>query len=93
MTDVTEVIETKYFTKQLEKVPATIKLKVFQWIFAVSEKGIAEVSKSKGYHDEPLKGVRLGQRSVRINRSYRLIYREIESRIIIELLEIHKHDY
>lgn len=90
---VTEVLGTKYFEKQLARVPDYIRQKVMLWIFLVELQGIDEVSKSKGYHDEPLKGVRYGQRSVRINRSYRLIYIVIEERILIELLEIHKHDY
>lgn len=55
--------------------------------------GLGEVMKSPGFHDEPLKGDRKGQRSVRMNKSYRLIYHVIQDRIHIELLEVHKHDY
>lgn len=61
--------------------------------FRSRREGIWEVMKSPGYHDEPLKGDRRGQRSVRLNKAYRLIYRIIENRIHIELLEVHKHDY
>ncbi len=93
MNIITEVQGTKFFEKQLARVPDHIRQKVMLWIFLVENEGIDQVSKSKGYHDEPLKGVRYGQRSVRINRSYRLIYRVIEGKILIELLEIHKHDY
>ena len=49
--------------------------------------------KSPGFHDEPLKGERKGQRSVRMNRAYRLIYRVIADRVHVELLEVHKHEY
>jgi toxin HigB-1 len=59
----------------------------------VETNGLAQVMKSPGFHDEPLRGERKEQRSVRINKSYRLIYRVIEDRIHIELLEVHKHDY
>jgi len=46
------------------------------WIFQVESIGINEVRKILGYHDEPLKGDRQGQRSVRLSRSYRAFYVE-----------------
>ncbi len=89
----TKVSRSRNFEKQLSKVPDFIRKKVIFWIFLVETKGLAEVMKSSGFHDEPLKGTRRGQRSVRMNRAYRLIYREIENRIHIELLEVTKHAY
>ena len=59
----------------------------------VETSGLAKVMKSPGFHDEPLKGERKGQRSVRMNKAYRLIYHVIKDRVHIELLEVHKHDY
>ncbi|MBX2986339.1 MAG: hypothetical protein KF802_00445 [Bdellovibrionaceae bacterium] len=82
----------KRFLKQMERVPVFIREKAQMWMFAVKTAGLAEVAKSPGYHDEPLQGLRAGQRSVRLNRAYRLIYRVIDSSRI-RLLEIHKHDY
>ncbi len=89
----TQVTTTKNFEKQLQKVPDFIRKKVIFWIFLVENNGLLEVMKSPGYHDEPLKGDRKGQRSVRMNRAYRLIYHVIKNQIHIELLEVHKHDY
>lgn len=89
----TKVSRSRNFDKQLEKVPDFIRKKVIFWIFLLESKGLTEVMKSPGFHDEPLKGLRRGQRSVRMNRSYRLIYRVIEDRIHIELLEVNKHEY
>lgn len=89
----TRVSRSKRFDEQLEKVPSYIKDKVLFWIFSVELKGLSQVSRSRGLHDEPLKGSRNGQRSVRMNRSYRLIYRMLEGWVHIELLEVHKHDY
>jgi len=62
---------------------------------AVEEDGMAEVRKLKGFHDEPLKGDRKGQRSVRLNKAYRAIYRETSSDEIeiAEVLEVNKHEY
>jgi toxin HigB-1 len=89
----TKVSGTKRFEKELKKVPDFIRKKVIFWIFMVETNGMAEVMKSPGFHDEPPKGERKGQRSVRMNKAYRLIYRVIEDRVHIELLEVHKHEY
>lgn len=89
----TKVSRSKNFEKQLGKIPNFIRKKVIFWIFLVESKGLAEVMRSPGFHDEPLKGLRLGQRSVRMNKAYRLIYRMIEDRVHIELLEVNKHEY
>jgi toxin HigB-1 len=89
----TKISRGRTFEKQMRNVPDFIRNKVIFWIFLVESNGLAEVMRSPGFHDEPLKGVRRGQRSVRINRAYRLIYRMIDDRVHIELLEINKHDY
>jgi proteic killer suppression protein len=54
-----------------------------------------EMRKCKGFHDEPLKGKRQGQRSVRLNKAYRAIYVEHETGEVelIEVLEVSKHEY
>lgn len=69
--------------------------KVLAWAQSVELKGLREIRKLPGYHDEPLKGVRLGQRSILLNIAYRAIYTEEQdgtiSLIIIE--EVNKHEY
>ena len=81
--------------KQLRKLPKHIYEKLLSWARAVRKKGIHEVRKSKGFHDEPLKGKRLGQRSVRLSLHYRAIYRETKDGICLMIIveEVHKHDY
>lgn len=55
---------------------------------------MAETRKIKGYHDEALQGDRWGQRSIRLNRSYRAIYTEEKGVIhLIIILEVNKHEY
>lgn len=47
-----------------------------------------------GYHDEPLKGARVGQRSIRLNRAYRAIYVIKNDGIEFgSVEEVNKHDY
>lgn len=89
----TRITFTRKFEKQLDKVPENIRIKAQAWIWSAKEAGLRITQQSPGLHDEPLKGGRAGQRSVRLNRYYRLIYRIIEKQIHIELLEVHKHEY
>ena len=55
----------------------------------------SKVPAAGGFHDEPLKGKRQGQRSVRLNRAYRAIYVERGTGAVelIEVLEVNKHEY
>jgi proteic killer suppression protein len=59
--------------KQLRKVPRHIQYNLMIWVTAVELDGVEAVRKVPGYHDEPLKGDRTGQRSIRLSRSYRAI--------------------
>lgn len=85
----------KFAAKQMDRLPAQIREAVYLWKESVEYLGLPEVRRSKGYHDEPLRGQRSGQRSVRLNRSYRLIYEEIEQgeTHIVGVQEINKHEY
>ena len=78
--------------KQLRKIPDHIQRKFQTWAAAVEEDGMRKLP---GFHDEPLKGVRQGQRSVRLNRAYRAIYVERTSGQIelVEVIEVNKHEY
>ncbi len=80
--------------KNIHKIPLPIKKKLFTWVAAVEEKGLNEVRKIPGYHDELLKGDRQGQRSIRLNKQWRAIYRIINEKIEFVLIEeVTPHDY
>lgn len=80
--------------KELRRLPIHIQEKAEKWALDVEEYGLEKVRQLPGLHDEPLKGNRLGQRSIRLSKSYRLIYVVFEETIIVvTVLEIHKHDY
>lgn len=86
---------SKTAEQDLKKVPTYIAVKLFEWIEAVSHEGLLEVRKIRGFHDEPLKGRRKGQRSIRLSKSYRAIY-EIgvgDQMELVEIVEVNKHDY
>ena len=81
-------------TKYLRKIPLPIRKKLFTWVAAVEERGLNEMRKIPGYHDEPLKGDRQGQRSIRLNRQWRAIYRIINKKIeFVFIEEVTPHDY
>jgi toxin HigB-1 len=81
--------------KGLRHVPEQIASKLRTWIDAVEHVGLEEVRKRPGYHDEPLHGDRRGQRSIRLNRSWRAIYVVLsDGRIeFVEVREVNKHEY
>lgn len=85
---------SKKALKNLLKTPMPLKKKLYTWVAAVEERGIAEVRKIPGYHDEPLKGDRLGQRSIRLSIQWRAIYKIINDKIEFILIdEVTPHDY
>ena len=80
------------FTRWL---PEHIIQKLHFWACRIEMIGLEETRKIKSFHDEPLKGNRSGQRSIRLNRSYRAIYEvdEREKTILVIVVEVHKHGY
>ncbi|HMI88636.1 MAG TPA: type II toxin-antitoxin system mRNA interferase toxin, RelE/StbE family [Polyangiaceae bacterium] len=85
---------SKQAEKQLRKVPDHIKVNLMIWVAAVELDGVEEVRKVPGYHDEPLKGSRAGQRSIRLSRSYRAVYEMKNDALrFVSVEEVSKHDY
>ena len=81
--------------KELRTVPRHIALKLMAWVEAVETEGLEEVRKVPGYHDEPLSGPRRGERSIRLSRAYRAIYRVAQDGFgeIVKVDEVSKHGY
>ncbi len=89
-----QIILCRSLKKQLEIVPENVYRKYLYWIDLLETIGLREARKYKGFHDERLSGDRKGQRSVRLSRAYRAIYREVgTSYEIIEIIEVNKHEY
>jgi len=81
--------------KDLEKLPRHIVRKLLSWVLDVENRGLEAVRLIPGFHDEALRGTRKGQRSIRLNRSYRAIYEiQTDGTIeFVEILEVNKHEY
>lgn len=90
-----KIVLTHKAQKDLRKLPRNIVESFYNWTVTVEKIGLEKTRKIPGYHDEPLHGKRAGQRSIRLNRSYRAFYIIDESGKIqiVQVLEINKHNY
>jgi toxin HigB-1 len=97
-----DVRVTRRAEKELRSAPIHIQQKFQLWVEAIGKFGLENVRKVPGYHDEPLKGTRKGQRSVRLSRAYRAIYevlteevdgKQIKTMRFVSVEEISKHKY
>jgi proteic killer suppression protein len=86
---------SKLARKQLKKLPRHIIENLAAWVDDVENRGLEEVRKIPGYHDEPLHGDRRGQRSIRLSQAYRAIYiiRDDKDVEFISVEEVSKHGY
>ena len=84
--DVYKVVLTKSARQDLLKVPSYIARNLLAWVDEVENMGIITARKVPGYHDEPLKGQRLGQRSIRLSKAYRAIY-TLDKEVRLRLLQ------
>ncbi len=88
------VVITPSAKKVLRKVPVYIALKLQDWIEDVESRGLEEVRKIPGYHDEPLTGELKGYRSIRLSRAYRAYYRIIDGKVrFVSIERVDKHEY
>lgn len=81
--------------KHLKSVPGHVATKLLFWVNEVQKHGLDEARKYPGFHDEPLKGKRRGQRSIRLSRAYRAVYviRRDASMEFVSVEEVTKHEY
>jgi len=79
----------------LRVAPRHVAAKLLYWLDEVERNGLEETRKQPGFHDEPLKGRRAGQRSIRSSRAYRAIYdiRRDGAVTFVQVEEVSKHDY
>jgi proteic killer suppression protein len=86
---------TRRANRDLLKLPLNIAVKFEQWKSIVEEEGLTGIQKINGFRDHALRGDREGQRSSSLSRSWRVIYQvdHLNEEILVEVLEINKHEY
>lgn len=89
------VFITKKAQKDLKNAPKHIQIQFGYWVKEIELDGYFSIQKTKGFRDHSLNGDRKGQRSSSLSRSWRVIYTldENTNQIIVEVLEVNKHDY
>ena len=93
-----DMIKTVMLSKQAEKdlrsAPRHIAVKLQDWVEDVKDRGIEEVRKIPGYHDEPLRGRLDAFRSIRLSKGYRAYYRVMRNEIeFVRVERVDKHVY
>ncbi len=90
-----EVVIASPAKKQLSRVPVHVAVKLGAWIRLVELCGLRDARRVPGFHDEPLRGKRKGQRSIRLSRKYRAIYTLSEQGNVelVTVEEVTPHDY
>lgn len=89
-----QVLIEKQARKGLNKAPKQVQNKFAIWVNLVETLGVKEVKKIPGFHDEALVGKRKTQRSIRLNKAWRAIYRESSGLLnLITVEEVSKHEY
>lgn len=80
--------------KELRKLPKEMRDAFWVFVNIVEKEGLREVSRSRGYGLENLTGKRMGQKSVRLNRAYRVIFIVVAGEVqIVHVLTVNKHKY
>ncbi|MFQ5743677.1 MAG: hypothetical protein ACE5HV_08835 [Acidobacteriota bacterium] len=84
--------------KALKRAPEHVVVKLLGWVDLVENEGLENARRIPGFHDEPLRGQRAGQRSIRLSRTWRAIYLIVEPQGVheepfVEVREVSKHDY
>jgi proteic killer suppression protein len=84
---------TKNAKKGLTLAPPQVQRKFKLWLDTLQKLGLRNTRLISGYHDEPLQGCRLGQRSIRLNKAYRAIYTIDGKEVSITIIDVNKHKY
>ncbi|MEW6235127.1 MAG: type II toxin-antitoxin system mRNA interferase toxin, RelE/StbE family [Candidatus Omnitrophota bacterium] len=87
------IYEHRRVDKQTKSLPLEILKRYEKWKDIASLTGAKGIRLIKGFHDEALKGEWKGCRSSRLGAKYRIIYRVIDSEILIQVESITAHDY
>jgi plasmid maintenance system killer protein len=85
--------EHRKIEKVIAKLPQQVIKKYELWKDIIYRHGPEKLKEFPGFHDEKLKGDRLGQRSSRLNLQYRVIYMVEEDIVTVYVLEINPHEY
>ena len=85
-----QIIESRLIAQQLPKAPSKIQQKYTIWRDRVRQLG---PNLRGGYRVHSLRGKRKGQKSARLSRQWRIIFKVFENELVVEALELTPHKY
>jgi addiction module RelE/StbE family toxin len=85
--------EHRRISKQLHSAPLEIQKRYEKWQDIAAISGPPGLRAIRGFYDEALSGTWSGHRSSRLNIQYRVIYRVVAERQLIQVIEVTPHDY
>jgi len=88
-----DVFEHRRVARQLKLVPQEVLKRYEKWKDIVGLSGPMGLRKIKGFHDESLKGEWKGHRSSRLGLQYRVVYKMLKDRVMIQVVSLSPHDY
>jgi plasmid maintenance system killer protein len=88
-----EVYEHRRISARVSRLPVEIVKRYEKWKDIVRIAGPAGLRQIKGFHDEALRGEWREHRSSRLGLQYRVIYRFMAHRILVEVVDLTAHDY
>jgi mRNA-degrading endonuclease RelE of RelBE toxin-antitoxin system len=88
-----EIFEHWHLQKRFQRLPEEVLKRYEKWKDIVKISGPAGLRLIKGFHDELLRGKWSGYRSSRLGLRYRVIYRIVSRKIMVQVIDITAHDY
>ncbi len=87
-------VDIRAVEKDLARTSKAIIIKFQKWVDDIEKYGLEEVRKVRGWHDHTLKGDRVGQRAIYLNKLWRAVYVIDGAEIkIVRVIEVHPHAY
>ncbi len=88
-----EIYEHKRVAKSLKHASIDVLKRYEKWKDIVAISGPQGLKSIKGFHDEALSGNWKGFRSSRLNIQYRVIYKLVGDKVLIQVENVTPHDY
>jgi len=87
------VFEHRRVARQLKGAPQEVLKRYEKWKDIVGLSGPLGLRKIEGFHDESLRGEWKGHRSSRLGSQYRVIYKILKDKVMIQVVNMSPHDY
>ena len=88
-----DIFEHRRAGRQLKGAPQEVLKRYEKWKDIAGLSGPSGLRKIKGFHDESLRGQWKGHRSSRLGLQYRVIYKTLKDKLIIQVVHLTPHDY